>query len=335
MVRVVFWTCDSYPRPQSIKLILFVVPSRFADGRVLSRLVILFAMLLVKAFARSFVLLLFVVASTACMNHVVAQQPSTKRGAKPQPPEKQQATPAVKALAPLFDQIRKARSTRTTIALSFETIVDGAVISRQLSTYQIASQSPDKFTIYLKEAERKTRIYCDGQKSTIALSPTAFTLLPKPISMQEAVYELPVPMGPYPEAVLALSLAGVDPSETLTKGMKSVDLIDRNRFRGETPAIHFVGVQNDDVRWDLWITQDVQPKPLRLLVDLTEMLRVNGSLEMPPGYQSLLRFDFQSWRLNNRTDPVLFRYAPIKGAKEYDSIEAYYKSMATPAADKK
>lgn len=257
-----------------------------------------------------------------------AQRPSAQRPASKQEP---QAPPAVKTLEPLFRQIRDARTSRVTIELSSETIIDGAVVSRQPSTYQIASAAPSSYTVYLKDAQQGTRIFCNGRKTTIALSPTAYTNLDQSTSMQESVLQLPLPMGPYPEVILALSLAGVDPTITLTTGMKSILLKDREKFRGETPAIHFTGVQDDDVQWDLWMTQDKQPKPLRLLVDLSKMLRANGDLEMPAGYRYLLRFDFKTWRLNNRTDPTLFEYTPTKGAKEFESVESYYASLREAA----
>ncbi|QDV43026.1 hypothetical protein Enr13x_28780 [Stieleria neptunia] len=232
--------------------------------------------------------------------------------------------PAVAALQPLFRQLVQAKSTRATVELSADTIVDGAVINTQTSVYQIATQVPDQFTIYLKDEQQRVRIFCDGVTATIALSERAFTVLEKPLAMQQAVFELPLPMGPYPEPVLALTMAGIDPALSLTTGMKSVRLLDRNQFRGETPAIHFQGIQKDDVRWDLWITQDERPQPLRLRVDLTEMLRANGGLELPPGYQFALRFDFKVWRIDHPNAASLFRYKKIEGAKEYESVEAYF-----------
>jgi hypothetical protein len=236
-----------------------------------------------------------------------------------------QVASAVAALKPLFRQLVQAKSTRATVELSADTIVDGAVVSSQKSVYQIASIAPDQFTIYLKDETRGTRIYCDGQQATVALSPVAFAELEKPIPLQKAVYQLPLPMGPYPEAVLALTLAGIDPALTLTTGMKSVRIIDRNRFRGQTPSIHFEGIQDDDVKWELWITQDTPPKPLRLLVDLTDMLRANGGLEMSEGYRYVLRFDFVTWRLGIDNDSGLFRFRPVGEAKRYGSIDEYFK----------
>ncbi|WP_161604733.1 DUF2092 domain-containing protein [Roseiconus nitratireducens] len=235
---------------------------------------------------------------------------------------------SVVALQPLFQRIQEADSIRASVELSADTVVDGAVISQETSVYQIASTAPDQFTAYLKGEKIQTRVYSDGETAVVALSPTAFCVLEKPIAMQNAVFQLPVPLGPYPEAVLALTLAGVDPSLTLTTGMKSVVQVGRENFRGRTPSVHFTGLQDDDVRWDLWITEGDQPVPLRLRIDLSDMLRANGALDMPPGYRFTLRLDFKVWRLNHPNDPSLYRYTKVEGAQEFESVQAYYRSLA-------
>jgi hypothetical protein len=232
---------------------------------------------------------------------------------------------AVKAMQPLMERVRTATSTRATVELSAETIIDGAVVNKEPLTYQVASTAPDRFTVYLKGKQQRTRVYCDGTEASIALSPTAFVVLDEPIAMQQAVFQLPVPLGPYPEVVLALTLAGVDPGLTLATGMKSMRLVGPEQFRGETPAVHIAGVQDDGVRWDLWITRGKAPKPLRLRVDLTDMLRANGSLSLPAGYRYVLRMDFKLWRLDQDNKASLYRYKRIEGAQQYDSVAAYYR----------
>jgi thiol-disulfide isomerase/thioredoxin len=237
------------------------------------------------------------------------------------------------ALMPLFTSIRQADVSRANVRLSADSLINGAVVDSQESTYQIASAAPDKFTIYLKEPEQRTRIFCDGKSAAVAMAPDAYFRIAEPLDLQQAVTKLPVPLGPYPEAVLALSLAGVDPSLSFLTAMKSVEIVDRGKFRGKVPAIHFRGVQDDAVAWDLWITQDQAPKPLRLSVDLTEMLRANNQVQLGEGFSFLLRFDFLSWRLTGEVDHKLFQYTPPRGAIEYESLDDYYESIAGAIAD--
>ena len=237
------------------------------------------------------------------------------------------------ALMPLFSSIGQADVSRVNVRLSADSLINGAVVDSQESTYQIASTAPNKFTIYLKEPDQRTRVFSDGKSAVVAMAPDAYFRIADPLDLQQAVTDLPVPLGPYPEAVLALSLAGTDPSLSLLTGMKSVEIVDRGKFRGKVPAIHFRGLQDDAVSWDLWITQDQDPKPLRLLVDLTEMLRANNQVQLGEGFSFILRFDFLSWRITGEVDQKLYQFTPPQGATEYKSLDDYYESIAGAIAD--
>ncbi len=121
------------------------------------------------------------------------------------------------ALVPLFSAIAKADVSRATVEMLADTLVGGSVVESQKSTYQIASIHPNQFTVYLKEPDQRTRIYSDGKSMAVALAPDAYFRLPETLNTQDAVTGLPVPLGPYPEAVLALTLAGVDPAISLDR----------------------------------------------------------------------------------------------------------------------
>ena len=236
-----------------------------------------------------------------------------------------------KVLVPLFKSIATADVSRATVSLSAETLNRGVVVDRQVSTYQIASKHPDKFTVYLKQPEQRTRVYCDGKELHVAVAPDAYFKLDQPMQVFDAVFDMPVPMGPYPEAIFALTFAGADPALTMLAGMESVEIVERTDFRGKIPSVHLKGVQDDGVVWDFWITEGDKPKPLRLLVDLTKMLRDNAKMKMQPGVTYELRCDFLTWRVTGEVDDSLFAYTPPAGAKEYASLDDYYRQMADVA----
>jgi peroxiredoxin len=114
--------------------------------------------------------------------------------------------------------------------------------------------------------------------------------------------------------------------------MKSIEIVDREDFRGKSPAIHFRGIQADAVTWDLWIARD-EPKPLRLLVDLTPMLLASDEGRLPENYSYQVRFDFLAWRMSGEVEDGIFAYTPPKEAKEHASLQAYYESLAGVAAE--
>ncbi len=236
-------------------------------------------------------------------------------------------------LSPLFSAIAEAEVSRATVEMTAESKMDGVVVESQASSYQIASFAPDQFTVYLKEPEQRTRIYCNGEKMIVALATDAYLRLPEPISNQDAVTSLEVPLGPYPELVLALTLAGVDPAISFLGGMKSLEIVDREPFGSDVPAVHLRGVQSDQVTWDFWIGTEEAGRPLRLAVDLTPMLAASDQVQIPQGYAYQLRFDFLSWRVTGEIDKALFSFTPSDQAREYQSFEEFYQSMAGVMSD--
>jgi thiol-disulfide isomerase/thioredoxin len=237
------------------------------------------------------------------------------------------------ALVPLFSSVAMAEVSRVTVELSAESAVAGEVVNRQTSSYQIASIAPDRFTIYYKEANQGTRVIHDGESVTVVMSPHAYLRLPDAMSLQDAAISLPVPMGPYPEPIMSLSLAGVDPAVSLFGGMASVELMGEEMFRGEIPSTHVRGVQKDGVSWDLWISTRDDRKPLRLVTDLTEMLKSSGQVSVPDNFSYQLRADFLGWRMSGDVDEQLFRYTPPQDAMKYKSLEEYYESLAGVVAE--
>ncbi len=266
-------------------------------------------------------------------NEVASPSPATTGTSAEETASFQLSDEVRDALLPLFSSIAKADVSRATVAMSAESKMDGAVLESQTSTYQVASLNPDQFTVYLKEQEQRTRVFCNGESMVVALAPDAYLKLPDPISSQDAVTSLPVPLGPYPELVLALTLAGVDPAISLLGGMKSIEIVDRETFGSDVPAVHLRGVQSDAVTWDFWIATDETPRPLRMDVDLTPMLAASQQVQIPAGFAYQLRFDFLAWRVSGEIDKSLFSYTPPATAKEYQSFESYYQAIAGVMSD--
>lgn len=245
-----------------------------------------------------------------------------------------QPSEAVKAaLLPLFTAIADADGSRATVELSVETVMHGEILSREQSTFQIASKFPDQYTIYHKSEVDSKRIFSDGKISTVALAPQAYYELPHVWNNQSIVTGAPVEFGPYPEPMLALTLAGVDPSISFFGGMSSVEALGKTKLRGRTDSVHVRGQQDDGVVWDLWISDDDRPVPLRLLVNLTPMLQASGQVHVPEGYGLSLRYDFASWRVTGAVDEKLFHFAASKDAIKYNSLEDF-RSRTTADVDR-
>ena len=231
-------------------------------------------------------------------------------------------------LVPLIESIRDAEVSRVSVEMVSDALMSGQVVSHQKATFQIAAKKPNRYTIYLKEAEQRTRVFRDDKMMLVAMAPDAFFKIKEPLSIQEAVTNLPVPLGPYPEPLLALSMASADPAISLIAGMRSINVVDRKPFKGKIPAVHLRGVQGDLVVWDLWVTDEKPGKPLRMLLDLTPMLKASDQVHVPEGYSHQVRYDFLSWRVSGKIDHSLFTFKPASNAIQYDSLEHYFDSVA-------
>lgn len=228
------------------------------------------------------------------------------------------------ALLPLFRRIAESNVTRVTVEMLNDSLVNGSVVDSSRGLFQIASRKPNDFTIYLKETDRRTRLYSDGNQMIVALAPDSYVKLPEPMELQDVVTSVPVIMGPYPEPILALSMAGVDPAISWVGGMEVIEVADRANFADGRPAIHLVGRQADGVAWDLWISNDDSPEPLRMLFDLTPMLIQSQKMPIPAGYSQQIRYDFKSFRTSGDLQDSLFRYTIKPSATQYDSVDQYY-----------
>ncbi|TWU17940.1 redoxin domain-containing protein [Allorhodopirellula heiligendammensis] len=241
-----------------------------------------------------------------------------------------QPSEAVKtALMPLFDSISKADGSRANVELTVETVMHGEILSREPSSFAIASKSPDHHTIYHQSEGESKRIYADGKTYIVALSPQAYYELPDVLSNQAIVTSSPINLGAYPEPLLALTLAGVDPTISFFNGMFSVEAMGKTKFRGRTDSVHVRGQQDDNVVWDLWITDEQHPRPLRLLVNLTPMLQASDQVHVPEGYGLSLRYDFVKWRVTGEVEDKLFHFVPAPDATQYASL-ADYEEQTSP-----
>lgn len=252
------------------------------------------------------------------------------------PPEKPAATndqtEAIEALQPLVKAIKDATQTRATVELTSRSMIDGRVVASEVAVYQIASKKPNLYRIQLKGGSQLLQIISDGKLANVILSGTAYYQIPSQTSLQPLATESPIPLGPYPEPVMALTLAGVDVAKTFLTEMQSLELVNRDPRDG-VPAVHVRGVQADGVSWSLWATTEPgKVKPLRLKVDLTKVVVGNNEAGLPDGFSYELDFKFAQWRSDGELDPNMFNFKPTADVKKFDTLEDLIASMEAEEA---
>ncbi len=232
------------------------------------------------------------------------------------------------ALRPVAEAIQKATRSRATVELTTRSMIDGRVVASEKSNFQIASQTPNRYRVHLKAEQQQLQVVSDGKQATVLLGNQAYYQTPAPESLQHAVTELPVPLGPYPEPLMALTLASANVADSLLTDMQGFELVNREPY-DDVPAVQLRGTQVDGVTWVLWLaTEEAKPRPLRMKIDLTPVVVGDGESGLPPNFAFELDFKFTLWRMDGDLDPAMFTFKPPADAQQYESLQAYAESLA-------
>jgi len=230
------------------------------------------------------------------------------------------------ALRPLADLIKAGATSRATVECTSRAMILGQVTSSEKSLYQVASKLPNQYRLQLKADAETLQLISDGKQVSVLLADQGYFQIPSPQSLQEVVGALPVPLGPYPEPIMALTLAGVDLIGSLLADLQSLEVVNREPY-GDEPAVLLRGLQADGVGWSLWVATDPgQIRPLRMKINLTAAL--GAADQLPEGFAYEIDLKFSGWRMGAEVDESLFAYQPPAEARKFESLEDYFKSMS-------
>lgn len=247
---------------------------------------------------------------SSCGQRLTAQDPS---------PNQISVDVAQQQLGPLSKSIQAATSLRATVRLTVVSAIGAEVLGKDEGVFQLASTNKNLLAISAKFAADAVRIQSDGTKMFLQLSPSAYVESPPPANFAELITAMPIQLGPQPEPMLWLSLAGVNPGESLLEGAVSLESTTGPVVEGvETKWLRVT--RPDGVQWELQLTQGEQPRPLLLRIDLTKMITQANNLTLPDGYTFKLEYEFQRWELNGEIASELFQYQPPAGAERFESI---------------
>lgn len=238
---------------------------------------------------------------------------------------------AVELLQPLADAIAEAKQTRATIELTSRSMIHGQVIASEQAIYQIASQAPNRYNVQLKGGDQMLQIVCDGLQANVVLGGIGYFQVAAPATLQDVVPALPLPLGPYPEPLMALSLAGADLPASFIKDMAALS-VDNRQPLGDVAAAQIRGVQADGVHWSLWVaTAQQQPRPLRLKVDLTKVVVGDNAQGLPDGFAYELDAQFTQWRTGDELEDRVFQLSPPADLPQFASLDELIASLQMPA----
>lgn len=226
------------------------------------------------------------------------------------------------ALGPVLQRSMKAESLRATVKMSVNSAIGDEVLGTNEGLFQIASEAPNRLALSAKFQSEQVQFVSDGEQLYVQLTPEAYVVEEAPASFEDLVSAMPVQLGPQPEPMLWLSVAGINPARSLLSGLSSIEMVGREAI-GDVDAAHLRGVRPEGVQWELYVSVDDQPRPLALVVDMTEMITKSNNLQVPEGYSFTIRYDFERWQVDAELDPALFEYRPPTEAERFESVADY------------
>lgn len=233
--------------------------------------------------------------------------------------------PAVRqALTPALSRLTSAEKLRTTVQMTVTSAVADEVLGKNQGLFQLASQRPNRLALAAKFDTEAVQFVCNGEKLYVRLSTKDYLELPAPTVFEELITTMPIQLGPQPEPMLWLSLAGVNPVQPLFTGLEGCKVVEpMTPVDSEEPTVTVRAARPEGLVWELTVTQGESARPLRLLIDMTEMIKQTNNLQVPEGYSFKIQYDFQSWETNTELADSLFEFTPPKDAEKFNSLADY------------
>ena len=233
------------------------------------------------------------------------------------------------AAGPLFSRVANAERIRATIRMEVVSAVGDQVMGSNQGLFQVASQIPNLLSLSAKFDPDAVRMVSTGDDLFIQLSATEYVQTDAPASLNAFIAAMPLQLGPQPESMLWLSVAGMQPEELLFEGLSQVSVADGEPLEGMATKV-ITAVRPEGVKWDLRLTAEEAPRPLSLKIDITEMITKANNLQVPENYSFRVLYAFERWEIDPAMDAALFEFSPPESGEKFESLSAYLEKKSAP-----
>jgi thiol-disulfide isomerase/thioredoxin len=265
--------------------------------------------------------------------------PATARGQDPASSPREQQTVGVEAppvtisgdeispavrevLNPVFQRVANAQRIRATTKLELTTSVGDEVLDTSEGLFQMASQVPNLLSLMAKFDNETVQLLSNGESLFLQFDNRDYVQTDAPASLNSFVAALPIQLGPQPDTMLWLSVAGMEPEQLLLEGLTAIEVTDGEPLDGETTRV-VEATRAEGVTWQLRVTTGDDPRPISLLIDMTGMITRANQLDLPEGYAFRMRYSFDKWIVDGPLETDWFEFQTPEGATRYESLEAY------------
>ncbi len=250
-----------------------------------------------------------------------AAKSSAQETSLQQPPTFETPAAVKAAFEPLAKTISDAKSLRATVKLTVTSAVGDEVLGKNEGLLQLASITPNKLALAAKFDSDAIRFACNGEKLFIQLSPTAYVESEPPKDFQSLIAAMPIQLGPQPEPMLWLCLAGLNPLDSMLQGLSSAEVVDNAGPDAKNTIIR--ASRPEGIRWELTLSQEAKPRPVSLAIDITDMITQANNMQLPAGYSFKIHYNFERWEVDTELSKELFQFNPPKDAERFESMSEF------------
>lgn len=235
------------------------------------------------------------------------------------PPSAANAAPAEpKSAEEVLDRVEQTLKDLPAYSCDFDIAIDVEVGDKKQhvdAKFDVKVAKPNRWAIVKQEGPIGGTSISDGKDETTYFPMLeAYVVKPLPAEGEEAAPEMQLPpmiLGPTGQVK---AFQGIDLKKTLLDGVTDSKLIGEETIDGqECWKCEF---EQEGLTWELWVTKEEQPKPLRVVAK-PDYSATPGA---PPGMSMSAQIDIANFNLDPKFTDADFTFTPPEGAKKVKSL---------------
>ena len=176
--------------------------------------------------------------------------------------------------------------------------------------YSLALEKPNRLALSFKEGRVGASVYSDGIEGTTYIPMlNKYTVRPAPKSIGSLVLEAGATFGDVTGSMAFIAaLFSPKPYEALIDGVVEGSYVGLEVIAGK--QYQRVRFQQEGVSWSMLVTAGDKPLLRRIEVDVSKL----------PVNAESMTMEFSGWKLNEKIEPVHFKFVPPPGAQKVDAL---------------
>ncbi|HYE33768.1 MAG TPA: DUF2092 domain-containing protein [Methylomirabilota bacterium] len=251
--------------------------------------------------------------------HAADKAPATPPAAtaKAEPKAKIQIDPkADELLKKMSEAFKNSKSMR----VNMKTLMSmklGGMNQEMPADYKFVAERPNKMSMTMQGEGMGVNVISDGKKLVVHVPMmNRYTEADAPAKIEDVGESSGAPSGPH--EILTSGLFSDNPYETLIKDAKKIAYVGMGKDAEKD--LHHLRVTQDDVEWDMYLSNDAKPTISKIRADMTKAMAEGVPEEARAGVSMVMTLTYSNWDLAAKTTADDFKFTPPAGAEKVEEI---------------